>query len=237
MPPRSTARNNTTQSKTRKEYVDITDGSDISDKHRKVHRIDLAADDQEDIQKQIQKKLSRIQQIFQGQQIRQGAHDTNSMKDQVTSGTGLSRLHDDDASFNDRISQPTKDRHPDSTNYTGLPHGSKNNMPSSSLPDLNGHDGGTITRMSSNPTGAILKSENQSKVSGRDYDSTQQRRKSLSNNLPQLSSYDREHEVRSRDYDKNSYKRAETGDFGGQHQSFYRPGEMRYSVEDSQEMN
>lgn len=41
--------NNTAQSKTRKEYVDITDGSDISDRNRKVHKIDLAQDDQEDI--------------------------------------------------------------------------------------------------------------------------------------------------------------------------------------------
>ena len=44
-------RNNTTKSKTRKEYVDITDCSENSDRNRKVHRIDLAQDDQEDIQK------------------------------------------------------------------------------------------------------------------------------------------------------------------------------------------
>lgn len=52
----------TTKSKARKEYVDITDCSDNSDRNRnrKVHRIDLAQDDQEDIQKQIQQKLSRI---------------------------------------------------------------------------------------------------------------------------------------------------------------------------------
>lgn len=62
--------NNTSKSKTRKEYVDITDCSDNSDKNRKVHRIDLAPDDQEDIQKQIQQKLTRIQKIFQGQQQR-----------------------------------------------------------------------------------------------------------------------------------------------------------------------
>ena len=50
-----------------------------------------------------------------------------------------------------------------------------------------------------------------------------------------LASWDREHEVRSRGDDKNSYKRAETGDFGGG-QPNYRPGELRYSVGDSQEM-
>ena len=50
-PPASSNPNfvNTAQSKTRKEYVDITDGSDNSDRNRKVHRIDLAQDDQEDI--------------------------------------------------------------------------------------------------------------------------------------------------------------------------------------------
>lgn len=48
-----TGRNNTTHSKnTRKEYVDITDhGSEGSYMLKKVHRIDLAQDDQEDIQK------------------------------------------------------------------------------------------------------------------------------------------------------------------------------------------
>lgn len=40
---------NTVQSKTRKEYVDITDGSDQSDRNRKVHRIDLAQEDQDDL--------------------------------------------------------------------------------------------------------------------------------------------------------------------------------------------
>ena len=41
--------NQTSKSKTRKEYIDITDGSDMSDRNRKVHKIDLGQDDQEDI--------------------------------------------------------------------------------------------------------------------------------------------------------------------------------------------
>ena len=41
--------NQTSKSKTRKEYIDITDCSDVSDKNRKVHKIDLGQDDQEDI--------------------------------------------------------------------------------------------------------------------------------------------------------------------------------------------
>lgn len=228
---RAVERHNTTKSKARKEYVDITDGSENSDRNRKVHRIDLAQDDQEDIQKQIQQKLTRIQKIFQGQQQRQVDDNTAySVKDPVTSGA---RLHDDDgASFNERISMHTKDRTPvESQSFTGRPIDGAKTPATVSLTELNGKDGGNhnnYLRMNSNPTSSILKSEDQKKAGGHEYDTNgHQRRKSLSHNPP---SYAHDYEAGSRVDEKGSYRQGDTSEFGQQQN--YRPGEMRYTQDD-----
>ena len=69
----------------------------------------MAQDDQEDIQKQIQHKLTRIQKIFQGQQTRQGGetssnHNSNYNKeDHATSVTGNSKMVYDDTSVTERV--------------------------------------------------------------------------------------------------------------------------------------
>lgn len=151
----------------------------------------------------------------------------------------MSRLNNDDnASFNDRASQHAKDKGTgvDVNSFLERPmKGSKtpvSNNHNSSLVDLNANDAGTFHRIQSNPT-AIMKSEDQKKLStGYDdhHGSGHQRRKSLSHHL---STNGRELEGGSRGDDKGSYKRAETGEFGQQH---CRPGEMRYSQDDQQDI-
>ena len=153
----------------------------------------------------------------------------------MTSGTGLSRLNDDEASFNDRMSQPTKERQVESASCAGRPrNGSKSPVigsQPSSLPDLNAQDG--FHRVSSNPL-EIRKSVDHKAMSGRG--SSHQRRTSLSHHPPPLSSYGREHEGGSRGDDRGSYRRAETGDFGQHSQQNIRPGEMRYTDDDQHDI-